>query len=100
MAQTGAQGGMDIEPQKETFHHFLSATVWMCIHLAQLIVLLTLAFAIGDGWWMGFLAYVAIGVVAGFIFKMSGVYWAAQVAQWVLLGLGGLIIPALAGMMG
>jgi hypothetical protein len=101
MAQTsGAHGHMDIQDQKETFHGFLMATVWTCGHISQLVALLTLAFAIGMGWWPGFVAYVVIGVVIGLVFRMSGVYWAAQVAQWVLLALGGLIVPALAGMMG
>ena len=100
MAQAGAhgeQGQMDIRDQKETFHGFLLSTVWMCGHIAQLVALLTLGFAIGAGFWAGFAAYVIIGIVVGAVFRLSGVYWAAQVAQWVLLALGGLIIPALAG---
>jgi hypothetical protein len=99
MAQ-GAHEHMDIQDQKETFHGFLMATVWMCGHIAQIVALLTLGFAIGQGWWAGFAVYVLIGVLIGMVFRMSGVYWAAQVAQWVLLALGGLIVPALAGMMG
>lgn len=100
MAQTGAQGNMDIQDQKETFHGFLIATVWTCGHIAQLVALLTLAFAIGAGFWAGYGVYVVIGIAVGLVFRMSGVYWAAQVAQWVLLALGGMIVPALAGMMG
>lgn len=100
MAQSGAHGHMDIQDQKETFHGFLMATVWTCGLIAQSVMLLTLAFAIGLGWWPGFVAFVLIGVVAGAVFKLSGVYWATQVALWILLALGGLIVPALTGMMG
>jgi hypothetical protein len=100
MADSHARGHMEIQDQKDTFHGFLSASVWTGGHIVQLVALLTLAFAIGMGWWPGFVAYVLIGVAVGFMFKMSGVYWAAQVAQWVLLALGGLIVPALSGMMG
>jgi hypothetical protein len=103
MAQRGAHyehGHMEIRDQKDTFHGFLMSTVWMCGHIAQLVALLTLGFAIGAGFWAGFAAYVIIGIAVGAIFRLSGVYWAAQVAQWVLLGLGGLIVPALAGMAG
>lgn len=103
MAQASAhhdRGHMDIRDQKETFHGFLMATVWTCIHLAQLVALLTLGFAIGSGFWAGFAAYVVIGIVAGMVFRLSGVYWAVQVVSWILLGLGGLIVPALTGMMG
>jgi hypothetical protein len=101
MAQTGgARGDMDIQDQKDTFHGFLLSSVWGGTLVIQAVALLTLAFAIGAGWWAGWVALVAIGVVAGFMFRLSSVYWAVQVALWVLLGLGGLIVPALSGMMG
>lgn len=100
MAQGGARGQMDIQDQKDTFHGFLMASVWTSGLIAQSVMLLTLAFAIGLGWWPGFVAFVLIGIVVGSVFKLSGVYWATQVALWVLLVLGGLIVPALSGMMG
>lgn len=97
MAQSGAHGNMDIQDQKSTFHGFLMATVWSCTLIAQAVALLTLAFAIGAGWWAGFVAFALIGIVAGFTFRLSGVFWAVQVALWVLMILGGLIIPWLVG---
>lgn len=97
MAQTGAHGNTDIADQKSTFGAFMSATVWTCGLIAQIVGLLTLAFAIGAGWWPGFVVFVLVGVAVGAAFKLPGAYWAAQVALWVLLALGGLIIPALAG---
>jgi Bacterial aa3 type cytochrome c oxidase subunit IV len=102
MAQASAhdQGKMDIQDQKDTFHGFLLTTVWMCTLIAQWVALLTLGFAIGAGFWAGFAAYVVIGIAAGMLFRLSGVYWAVQIASWVLLVLGGLIVPALAGMAG
>lgn len=100
MAQSGAHGGMDIHDQKSTFHGFLMASLWTSVLIAQSVMLLTLSFAIGMGWWPGFCAFVAIGVAVGLIFRMGSVYWAVQVALWVLLALGGLIVPALSGMMG
>ena len=100
MAESTAHGDMDIQDQRETFHGFLTATVWTCALIAQTVALLTLAFAIGAGWWPGLIVLVLIGVVTGLVFKMSGAWWATQVVLWVLLGLGGMIIPAIAGMMG
>lgn len=95
-----AQEGMDIQDQKETFHGFLMAVVWTCTLLAQTVALLTLAFAIGAGWWSGLAALVLVGVAIGLVFKMSSVYWAVQAAAWVLLAIGGLVVPAFSGMMG
>ncbi|HYD88929.1 MAG TPA: aa3-type cytochrome c oxidase subunit IV [Vitreimonas sp.] len=101
MAQAGgARGHMDIHDQKETFHGFLMASVWCGALVIQFVALLTLAFAIGAGWWAGWIALVAIGAAAGFFFRLSSVYWAVQVGVWVLLAIGGLIVPALSGMMG
>lgn len=100
MAQSDARGHMDIQDQKDTFHGFLMASVWTFGLIAQSVMLATLAFAIGLGWWPGFVAFVVIGIVIGSVFKLSGVYWATQVALWVLLALGGLIVPALSGMTG
>lgn len=97
MAQSGAHGHMEIQDQRETFHGFLIATVWTCGLIAQGIALATLAFAIGEGWWAGMLAFVAIGAALGFLFRMSGAYWAVQVALWALLAIGGVVVSALAG---
>ncbi|MBL8530913.1 MAG: aa3-type cytochrome c oxidase subunit IV [Hyphomonadaceae bacterium] len=102
MAQGGAyhHGEMDITDQKQVFHGFLVASLWTSALIAQSVMLLTLAFAIGAGWWPGLAAFVAIGVGIGLLFKMNSVYWAVQAVLLVLLGLGGLIVPALAGMIG
>ena len=97
MAQSGAHGNMDIQDQKATFHGFLMASVWTSGLLVQVVALLTLAFAIGAGWWAGLTALVVIGAAVGVAFRLSGVYWAVQVGIWVLLGIAGLITMALAG---
>jgi hypothetical protein len=64
------------------------------------VALLKLGFAIGAGWWAGYVVFALIGVAVGMAFRLSGVYWAIQVALWLLLGLGGLIVPALSGAAG
>lgn len=95
MAQSSAHGHMDISEQKGTFNAFLTTTVWCSGLIAQGLALLTLAFAIGAGWWAGLAALVVLGVALGLAFRMSGVYWAVQVVLWVLLGVGGLIVSAI-----
>jgi len=95
-----ARGHMDIRDQKETFHGFLMASLWTGGLIIQTVALLTLAFAIGAGWWAGMGAFVVIGVALGLSFNMGGVYWATQVALWVLMGLGGMIVPALMSVAG
>jgi hypothetical protein len=99
MAQGGARGHMDIQDQRNTFHGFIATSLWGGIALAQLVALLVLAFATGNGWWAGLSTLVAIGVAAGLFFRMSVTYWAIQIVLWVLLAIGGMVVPALAGMM-
>ena len=100
MIESGAHGHMEIQDQRDTFHGFLAASVWCCGLIVQGIALSTLAFAIGEGWWAGMLALVAIGVAVGFLFRMTGAYWAVQVALWVVLGLGGALVSAFSGAAG
>jgi hypothetical protein len=100
MAESDARGGMDIADQRNTFDGFIATSLWGGVLLAQLLALLVLAFAIGAGWWPGLAAFIAIGVAVGLFFRMSAAYWAVQIVMWVGLIVGGLVVPALAGMMG
>lgn len=101
MAQSGqSHGHMDIQGQRDTYSGFLSASLWCGGLVIQGIALLTLAFAIGSGWWAGLAAFVVIGAALGLLFRMSGVYWAVQIALWIVLAIGGVVVPALAGLMG
>ncbi|MBY0568554.1 MAG: aa3-type cytochrome c oxidase subunit IV [Hyphomonadaceae bacterium] len=99
-SHSDARGNMDIRDQKETFGGFLSATVWTSCFVIQSVALLTLAFAIGLGWWAGLAAFAVIGIAIGFAFKLPGVFWATQIVLWVLMGIGGMIVPAVSGLMG
>ncbi len=85
MAQSGAHGNMDIQDQKATFHGFLMASVWTGGLIIQTVGLLTLAFAIGAGWWPGLAVFVAVGVAFG----LAGDRWAHH------NGDGGLIVENL-----
>jgi len=98
-AAQGAHSDMDISDQKATFSAFLTASLWGATHIAQAVALFTLAFAIGAGWWAGLLAVAVIGIGVGLFFRMTGAWWAVQIAQLVLLGLGGIIVPLITGMM-
>lgn len=99
MAQSDARGHMDINDQRSTFNGFIATSLWSGALLAQLVALLVLAFATGNGWWAGLSAFIAIGVAVGFFFRMSATYWAIQAVLWVLMVIGGLVVPALAGLM-
>lgn len=99
MGETAAnRGHMEIGDQRATFNGFLVGGLWTSVLIIQTVALLTLAFAIGVGWWAGLAAYVIIGAGAGLFFKMQGAWWAILVVAIVLLGLGGLIVPPIASM--
>jgi hypothetical protein len=85
-------GHMDIHEQQGTFHHFLLFSLWGTTLVLQFVALLTVAFAMGLGWWSGLAAYVVIGLGIGLFAKMSSAWWATLIAGAILLGLGGLIV--------
>lgn len=89
-------GHMDIHEQKDTFSHFLTAALWGTLHLVMAVALLTVAFALGFGWFAGLAAFFVIGAGAGLGMRMGAAWWAALIVQTVLLGIGGLIITLVA----
>jgi Bacterial aa3 type cytochrome c oxidase subunit IV len=99
-AHRDAEGGMDIADQQQTFSGFLTATVWCVALIIMSVALLTIAFAMGQGWFAGLMAFTAIGAAAGLVFKLPGAWWATLVASCVILGAGGAVIPALFSLVG
>lgn len=85
------RGGMDIRDQKETFHHFVVFCLWGTLHVIMIVALLTVAFAMGLGWFAGIAAYAVIGVAAGLFMRMSGSWWMLVIGTTVLLGAGGVV---------
>jgi len=85
------RGGMDIQDQKETFHHFVVSCLLGTLSVIMIVALLTAAFAMGFGWFAGVAAFAAIGVAAGLLMRMSGSWWVLVIGTTLLLGAGGLI---------
>jgi Bacterial aa3 type cytochrome c oxidase subunit IV len=96
----GADSSMDINDQKQTFHGFLVTALWCCALIMMSVALFTIAFAMNLGWFPGLAAFAAIGVAVGLLFRMSGPWWAVLIASCVLMGIGGVVIPAIVGLMG
>lgn len=85
------RGAMDIQDQKSTFKHFLNISLWGTVYTTMAVALLTVAFAMGYGWFPGLSAYVAIGAVAGFALGMRGGWWALLIGSTIVLALGGFV---------
>jgi hypothetical protein len=84
------RGEMNIQDQKDTFHHFLVFCLWGTLLTIMLVALLTVAFAMGFGWFAGLAAWAVIGVAVGLFVKMSGSWWVLLVGSTILLGAGGM----------
>jgi hypothetical protein len=91
-AQAGGHGSMNVGEHEETFHHFLRFAEWGVVHIAQVVALLTVAFAMGAGWFAGLAAFFVIGAAAGIGLKLGGAWWMTLIGLTVALGLGGLIV--------
>ncbi len=88
---SAARGGMDIQEQKSTFQQFLALCLWGTLYVIMVVALLTVALAMGLGWFSGLAAFAAIGAGAGLMLKMSGSWWVSVIGATVVLGLGGLV---------
>ena len=91
-AHTGSDGRMDLSEHRATFSSFMKVSEWGTILIVAGVALLTVAFAMGLGWFAGLLTYAAIMVAAGLLMRMSAVWWATVVVSVVLLGIGGGIV--------
>lgn len=83
-------------PDRELmFWRFLDTILLVGVHTSQVIALLTLALAIGAGWWSGLFAFAAIGGAVGVAFKRGPLYWATQLVEWLLIAAGVVVIGLL-----
>ena len=96
-ATHGANHGeaADLPAHEAMFSGFLKTVEWSLVGLAMLLALTVLAFAIGLGWWAGLIAWLVIGLVAGFLLNMGGAWWAVLGVSTVLLAVGGAITMGL-----
>lgn len=97
MAQTADElghetGSMNIKEQANTFQGFLGVTLWSCVFTAMLVSLLVVAFAMGQGWFAGLGAFVAVGAAAGLFLRMKAAFWAVLIALSLLLAAGGAVV--------
>jgi hypothetical protein len=63
------RGDQDIHEQQATFHHVLVATKWATLHLAVLILFLTLWFCTGAGFFNALVAAVVLTAVGIFALR-------------------------------
>lgn len=94
-AHTGSDGRMDLSEHRATFSMFIKATEWGTILIVAGVALLTVAFAMGLGWFAGLLAFAAVTIGAGLLMRMSVAWWATIAATLVLLGIGGAVVGLL-----
>lgn len=82
---------MDMPAHRAMFSGFLKVTEWFCAGLAMMLGLVVPAFAMGLGWWTGLIAWLVIGLGAGFALRLGGAWWAFVAISTVLLAIGGAI---------
>lgn len=93
-----SHGQMDISDHRATFSGFIKASEWGTVLTVALVALLTVAFAMGLGWFPGLMAFLAIAVIAGLLMRMGAAWWVTIAVATILMTLGGglvsLIVPA------
>lgn len=98
VAKHGSDGAMDLSEHRATFSMFMKATEWGSALIIATVGMMTVAFAMGLGWFAGLGVFVVVGVLAGALLRLGAAWWATIAAMTVLSAIGGglvsLIIPA------
>jgi hypothetical protein len=91
---------MEIAEQQRTFAGFLRVTVWASGLLAAFLVFLTLAFAVGAGWFPALAVAFVVGIVIGLGLGMKGAWYATVVGLTVLGGVIGALAAVVSAFTG
>ncbi|MET0545798.1 MAG: aa3-type cytochrome c oxidase subunit IV [Caulobacterales bacterium] len=89
-------GEMPIAEQKSTWESFMKATWWASCHIAMVLIVITLHFAVGMSWWLALGIGVVVGIGGG-LFLGLGAAWIATVIGTAVLGVIVGLLMMLAG---
>ena len=78
------RGTMKVDAQSDTFSGFMSGTVYGGSALALIVLMPTLVFAVGMGWFPALMATVVLGFVLGVALKLKGAWYVSVVAAAIL----------------
>ncbi len=93
-------GDMDIDGQSSTFSGFIVASVWSGAFIAMWVLFLTLALAVGTGWFTALFIATVVGALAGLFLKLGAGFQFAVAGQFALLAVGIIVVRFIGGFVG
>lgn len=91
------RGEMDVKAQTGAFGGFMGLTKYGSAAVALVVLMPTLVFAAGLGWFTSLIATIALGIVIGIALKFKGVYYVSLIGTSVFVALACVLLSALAG---
>lgn len=91
------RGEMDVKAQTGAFGGFMGLTKYGGAAVALVVLMPTLIFAAGLGWFTSLVATIALGVVIGIALKFKGLYYVSLIGVSIFVALVCMALSALAG---
>lgn len=90
-------GEMDVKSQSGTFGGFMGVTKYGGALLALIILMPTLVFAVGMGWFSALIISLIVGFVIGFALKFKALWYVTLIGTAIFVGIVSFLLSLLAG---
>lgn len=91
------RGEMNVKAQSGTFGGFMGLTKYGGTLVALIVLMPTLVFAVGMGWFSALIVSLIVGFVIGLALKFKAIWYVILVATAVFVGVVSFLLSLLAG---
>lgn len=91
------RGEMNVKAQSGTFGGFMGLTKYGGALVALIVIMPTLVFAVGMGWFSSLIITLIIGFAIGLALKLKAIWYVVLVGLAVFVGIVSFLLTLLAG---
>lgn len=91
------RGEMNVDSQSDAFSGFMGLTKYGGAAVALTVIMPTLIFAVGLGWFPSLIATIVLGVLIGIVLKFKGVWYVSLIGTSVFVAIACVLLSMLAG---
>lgn len=86
------RGSMEVSAQSGTFSGFMGGTIYGGSALTLIVLMPTLVFAVGMGWFSALVATVILGFVLGVVLKLHPAWYVGVIAGAIIAAIASLLL--------
>ncbi|WP_416879288.1 aa3-type cytochrome c oxidase subunit IV [Litorimonas sp.] len=91
------RGEMNVKAQSGTFGGFMGLTKYGGALVALIVLMPTLVFAVGMGWFSALIVSLIVGFVIGVVLKFKAIWYVVLVGTAIFVGIISFLLSLLAG---